>query len=106
MIEFLFWEGCPSHPRAMAMLLDEMEALGIDRGDLKTIEVLSHEDAERLRFIGSPTIRLDGEDVSDPGDTAYGLECRLYHHRDGRPSPLPDIDDLKEALAEYARTSK
>lgn len=90
----------------MEMLLKEMDALGIDRSDLKTFEILSHADAEREKFIGSPTIRIDGKDISDPGETAYGLECRLYYHRDGRPSPLPDIDDLKEALAEYARASK
>lgn len=103
MIEFLYWEGCPSHDRALALLVEEMNALGLARDELRTIEVFTHADAEREKFIGSPTIRVDGKDVSDPGDTQYGLECRLYYHRDGRPSPLPDIDDLKEALAQYAR---
>ena len=28
-----------------------------------------------------------------------GLTCRIYHLRDGRVSPLPDPDDIKEALA-------
>lgn len=102
MIEFFFWDGCPSAPRALELLTTQMEELGIPQDELREIEIFTHEDAERERFIGSPTIRIDGVDISDPGDTMYGLECRLYYHRDGRPSPLPDADDLKEALARYA----
>lgn len=102
MIEFLFWEGCPSHERALAILLEEMHALGLSRDELRVAEVLTQDDAERAQFIGSPTIRIDGVDIDDPGDQHYGLECRLYFHRDGRPSPLPDKQDLTEALTEYA----
>lgn len=102
MIEFLFWEGCPSHERALAMVTDRMDALSIPASELKILEVVTAADAQRERFIGSPTIRIDGVDLSDPKDEPYGLECRLYYHRDGRPSPLPDNDDLTEALTEYA----
>lgn len=102
MIEFLFWEGCPSHPRALTLLEEEMDRLGLEREDLRITEVRTEADAERERFIGSPTIRVDGKDIDDPGDQHYGLDCRLYYHRDGRPSPLPDKDDLTEALTAYA----
>lgn len=102
MIEFLFWEGCPSHERALAMLTEEIDAAGLSRDQLKTIELFTREDAERKHFIGSPTIRIDGRDIADTGGEPYGLECRLYHHRNGRPSPLPDRDDLKEALQRHA----
>ena len=47
-------------------------------------------DAERERFCGSPTIRVDGRDVQDPGDEPIGLTCRVYRLRDGRISALPD----------------
>lgn len=106
MIEFLFWDGCPSAIRARELLAAQMAELEISADRLREIELFTHEDAERERFIGSPTIRVDGVDISDPGDTQYGLECRLYYHRNGRPSPLPDADDLKEALSEYARKGK
>jgi hypothetical protein len=105
-IELLYWQGCPSHPRALAMLEEEMALGGIDPSELKLTELVTHEDAERERFIGSPTIRVDGEDISDPGDAMYGLECRLYHHRDGRPSPLPERDEIKEALKRHASKSQ
>ncbi|MFT4048312.1 MAG: hypothetical protein QM648_00560 [Solirubrobacterales bacterium] len=103
MIEFLFWEGCPSHERALSLLRAAMDEQAIAPEELEIREIFTEEDAERERFIGSPTIRIDGEDVADPGEQPYGLDCRLYYHRDGRPSPLPDNDDLKEALASHAR---
>ena len=50
-------------------------------------------------FPGSPTIRIDGQDLFPPapGDPR-GLTCRVYRLRDGRVSPVPDPDDLRETL--------
>jgi hypothetical protein len=99
-IEFLFWEGCPSHERALAELRAELEFQEIAPDQLQVIEVVTEEDAERERFVGSPTIRLNGKDFFDPGDTPYGLDCRVYFRRDGRASPLPDPEDLRDAIAQ------
>ncbi len=99
MIEFFFWRECPSHERALAMLRKEMLELGVDEAELRVTEVSSDEDAAAFDFPGSPTIRVNGVDVQDPGDQPRGLTCRLYRKRDGRPSPLPDEADLREALA-------
>ncbi|MGK2878282.1 MAG: DF family (seleno)protein [Solirubrobacterales bacterium] len=106
MIELLFWEGCPSHPRALAELTRLLDAFKIDRDQLRLIEVRTDADARRERFIGSPTIRLNGEDLVDTGDTAYALDCRIYFRRDGKVSPLPDPADLRDAIAQYAATEK
>lgn len=102
MIEFLFWEGCPSHERALALLIEAMHDAGVVRENLRVTEILTADDAQRERFIGSPTIRIDGADISDPGDEPFGLDCRVYFHRDGRPSPLPDNEILREAVENYA----
>ena len=102
MIEFYFWRDCPSHERALAMLREQMRELGIDESKLTITEVVDDEQAARLDFPGSPTIRIDGVDIQDPGDQPRGLICRLYRKRDGRPSPLPDVDDLRDALAKYS----
>ena len=60
--------------------------------------------------MGSPTILIDGLDlVPAAGDEAIGLSCRVYRRRDGRISPVPDPDDLREALrraAERAEVSR
>jgi hypothetical protein len=62
-------------------------------------EVDTESAAERERFVGSPTIRIDGVDVQPAGaDEPIGLTCRIYRLRDGRVSPLPDPADLREAI--------
>ena len=76
-----------------------MEAAGIAPERLEVIELETEEDAVRHRFPGSPTIRVDGEDVQPPGpEQPIGLTCRVYRRRDGRVSPLPDRADVREAL--------
>lgn len=85
------------------MLRELMDEAGIAEAELSVTELKTHEDAVRLDFIGSPTIRIDGVDIASTGDATPGLDCRLYYHRDGRPSPLPDRDDLKAKLESYAR---
>lgn len=99
MIEFFYWEGCPSHERALAMLREAMREQGVDEHELSVIEVVGDDEADRLGFPGSPTIRVNGVDVQDPGDQPRGLTCRVYRKRDGRLSPLPDVADLRDALA-------
>jgi hypothetical protein len=97
-VELLFWEGCPSHPEALADLRAALAERGLDPAAIDVREVVSEDDAARERFIGSPTIRLDGADLLDPGDEPPGLSCRVYRLRDGRFSPTPDPDDLRDAL--------
>ncbi|MGH2960094.1 MAG: DF family (seleno)protein [Solirubrobacterales bacterium] len=104
MIDFLFWEGCPSHQRALADLTALLAEFEIAHDQLVVTEVFSEADAQRQRFIGSPTIRVNGKDIVDPGDTPYGLDCRVYFRRDGKASPLPDPDDLRDAIAQLKGT--
>ncbi|MDX6633701.1 MAG: hypothetical protein QOG26_1706 [Solirubrobacterales bacterium] len=101
-VELLWWRQCPSWERALAELREEMEAAGLDPDSIEMREVLAEEDAVAERFIGSPTIRIDGEDIQPPGDNPVGLACRVYRRRDGRVSPLPDRADLREALTAAA----
>jgi hypothetical protein len=97
-IEFLYWDGCPSHPEARR----DLEALLAERGietPIEVREVRSWEEAERLRFPGSPTIRIDGRDVDEAGaDARPSLSCRIYHLPDGRVSPVPSRRQLEDAL--------
>jgi hypothetical protein len=97
-VELLFWDGCPSHPQALADLRDAMSELGLDPEAVVVREVDTDEGADEERFVGSPTIRIDGTDVQDPGDEPVALTCRVYHRRDGRISPVPDPADVRDAL--------
>jgi len=62
-------------------------------------EIETDDDARAAGFVGSPTILIDGVDlVPAARDETIGLSCRVYRRRDGRVSPTPDPDDLREAL--------
>jgi hypothetical protein len=99
-VELLWWEGCPSSEEAHELVRRLMAETGLDPESLRSIEVATEETAEREGFVGSPTIRVDGRDIQPPSEPEPpGLTCRIYHLRDGRVSPLPDPEDIKEALS-------
>jgi hypothetical protein len=102
-VELLWWEGCPSWPEALGELKAAMSELGLDPETIEMREVESDAEAERERFPGSPTIRVDGADVVPPNGAPVGLACRVYRLRDGRPSPTPDPADLRDALKRSRR---
>jgi hypothetical protein len=98
-IELLWWRECPSWERALAIVREEMEAVGLDPRSLAVTEIETEDDAGRTDFPGSPTIRIDGSDMQPLGpEEPRGLTCRVYRTRDGRVSPLPDREDVREAL--------
>jgi hypothetical protein len=98
-VQLLLWSGCPSHERARLQLREVMEGLGLDPDSVVERAVETDEEARELGFVGSPTILVDGRDAVEPGDRPAALTCRLYRRRDGSASPLPDTEDLREALA-------
>ena len=101
-IEYLWWADCPSHEAGYALLTQALLAEGV-APEIVSIEVTSDEEAQRHRFIGSPTIRLDGLDVdplpeSTGASSPYALSCRAYRREDGRIAPLPTLDFLRAAI--------
>jgi hypothetical protein len=98
-IEFLYWEGCPSHPEAKELLQLVLDERGID-DPIEVREVVSHDDAVALAFPGSPTIRIDGRDVDPAGAHAPpSMSCRVYRLPGDRVSPIPSRQQLEEALS-------
>jgi hypothetical protein len=98
-VEFLYWEGCPSHEEARGLLEEVLRERGLD-AQVEVKHVATREEAVELRFPGSPTIRIDGRDVDPVGaEEPPALNCRIYHLPDGRVSPIPSREQLEEALA-------
>jgi hypothetical protein len=101
-VELLWWAGCPSHPDALAQLERILRDEGVE-DDVTRVEIRDDEQARRERFPGSPTIRIDGDDIVPPGDAEpFSLTCRVYRLRDGRISPTPDPEDVREAVRRAA----
>jgi hypothetical protein len=90
-LEVLYFDGCPSHEALMPRLRELMAQAGVD-APVEVKQVESAEAAARERFLGSPTLRVNGQDV-DPtaGErTDFGLKCRLYPSADGLRGAVPD----------------
>ena len=92
-----YFDGCPhwriAHDRLRQALRDE--GLAHVEPVLELVE--TSEDAERLRFVGSPTILIQGRDPFVGPEESFGLSCRVYQTPDGLAgSPTPD--QLRAAL--------
>ena len=96
-VSFLYYEECPSHDLALERLREVMAEEGISR-EVEVIKVETEDQARELRFVGSPTIRVDGQDIDPPSDSRYVLTCRAYRLEDERISPIPSKDMIRRAL--------
>ena len=84
-IDILYFEGCPNHTSTLQLVREVVRDLGVSAA-VREVEVKDREDASRLRFLGSPTVHVDGKDI-DPtviGRTDWSFSCRLYD-RSGVP---------------------
>ena len=93
-VEVLFFDGCPNHGPAVD-LAKEVVADLVPDVQVEEVEVRDAEDAARLRFLGSPTIRVDGMDIEPEARTRtdFSMSCRLYGS-----SGLPPRELLEVAL--------
>ncbi len=78
-VELLYFDGCPNHEQLLPHLRDVLEQAGV-RETIRLRHVPDLTTAERERFLGSPTVRVDGRDVEPGADRRkdFGLKCRLY----------------------------
>jgi hypothetical protein len=77
-VEIFYFEGCPNHASAADMVERVLKREGI-RAEVATIEVRDIETARAFRFLGSPSVRVDGMDI-EPGresDPSF-FGCRTY----------------------------
>jgi hypothetical protein len=98
LVEVLITPDCPYGDAAVTLARRVCEHRG-GLAEVRVIQVADRPAAERLRFPGSPTIRVDGRDI-EPG-AEWNLEvvhgCRLYqgpHSLHG----LPEVAWLRQAL--------
>ena len=103
-VEVLFFDGCPGYEALLPHLRALLAGAGAEDTDIDLLRVEDADAAEAERFLGSPTIRIDGEDVEPVANqrTDYGLKCRLFATPDGlRGMPA---DEWVLGALERART--
>ena len=98
LVEVLYFDGCPNHEPALALVERLSRELGIEP-ELRLVNVRDQLAAARLRFLGSPTVRVGGIDV-DPNTeerSDYALSCRVFRTEAGIAGQ-PDERWVREAL--------
>jgi len=94
-IEILHVPECPHLTPAVEMVRRVLAAERLS-AEIRTMLITDESGAQRERFPGSPTIRVDGRDVDPEGAGAISLSCRLYP---GSAHPgLPAEETVRRAL--------
>jgi protein-disulfide isomerase len=91
-IEIQHFRGCPNSPE---MIHRVKEAIKGSEEKIEYNEVLveSNKLAEKLKFRGSPTVLINGEDIEgreEPESTA--LNCRIY------ANGLPSVEEIRNKI--------
>jgi hypothetical protein len=96
-VEVLYFDGCPTYEAAEKTLRDVFADKGLEV-DVEPVAVNTDEEARRLRFPGSPTVRVAGKDLFPTEEREdWRLGCRVYTTPDGlKGSPTAEM--LEEAL--------
>lgn len=98
-IEILCAPECPYCSQVSQLVQTAMRETGIE-AEVEFLWVESEAEAQRLKFLGSPTVRVDGMDVETQanfGRHAFGLRCRSYSH-DDVDLPYPPLEEIVSTL--------
>ncbi len=95
-VELLWFSGCPNWQETDTQLRQAVALAGADV-EVALVEVTTPEDAERLRFRGSPTVLVDGRDPFAGESDPVGLSCRVFRTPDGLRG-APTVEQLVDAL--------
>jgi hypothetical protein len=97
-VQLLYFDGCPHWAVAHERLVAALARLDRHDEQIEHVLVETPEDAERLGFIGSPTILIGGVDPFASGDEQPALACRVFSTPEGRAGS-PTVEQLVEVLA-------
>lgn len=96
-IEVLYTEDCPFW-REVTETIEEVLKESKIKAVVKRVKVSGEDEAKRLRFPGSPTVRINDVDV-DPmfKETTGAISCRVYTYQ-GKIYELPPKDMIAKAV--------
>lgn len=96
-IELYYFEACPSWKNALVNLRAALDEMGLEAG-VEVVRVETEDAALAQRFTGSPSIRVDGQELFPAGHTNYALSCRLYATPEGMRG-WPSTGMIRDALS-------
>ena len=96
-VELVYARDCPNADGAREVLRIALDAAGLephwiewDRGEATSPSYTAH--------YGSPTILVNGEDVSGEGGESDANSCRVYKSPDGSLQGVPPVESVLAAL--------
>ncbi len=97
-IELLYMDDCPSWETGLRNLNAALDLEGI-HADIALIKVHDDAEAARLKFLGSPSFRVNGRELWPEEREGYALSCRLYLSPQGAKG-WPSVEMLRQKLQE------
>lgn len=95
-IDVLYFQGCPNHKPTVERVRQVIDRLGVT-AEIREVELTQDSDPAAMKFLGSPTILIDGLDI-DPaqreGDS-YGFGCRTFGG-----AGMPAVEMIERAVSE------
>jgi len=96
---FLYFKGCPNARPALKLLKEVLKEKGI-KEKIETIEIKLEKDAKKYKFLGSPSIQINGRDIEkEKRNNPPVFGCRIYKTDDGY-SGVPPKEMIIKALEE------
>ena len=98
-IDLLYFDGCPSWESALTNLKAALIAEGLEV-EIRLIKIESDEQATQLKFLGSPSFHVNGQDWWPEERNTYNLSCRIYPTPQGIKG-APTVEMLREKIQAY-----
>ncbi len=96
-IQFLAFDGCPLAVSARDVLKRALIECGLDADHYEEIDIMDAETSDEFRAWGSPTILINGVDVSGVS-IGNGASCRIYDTPDRVPEQSQIVEKIRRAL--------
>ncbi len=103
-IELLYFDGCPSWENGLENLKTALREEGIS-DSVKLVKVKDDRDAARLRFLGSPSFRVNDIELWPEERESYSLSCRVYPTPGGLKG-WPTLEMLREKVSAMKESKK
>jgi hypothetical protein len=96
-IEIFYSDGCPHHAPALALVREVVAELGL-AAEILEVRIETPEQAIEARFLGSPSIRVNGMDIEPEarGSEDFAIGCRVYGTSGVPPREL-FVDAIRQA---------
>ncbi len=103
-IELLYFDDCPSWAKGLENLKAALKDEGLNDADVQLVLVDNEEFAMKEKFLGSPSFRLNGEDLWPEERKSYHLGCRVYPTENGLKGS-PTVEMLRQRMREMISRS-